>query len=55
MHGRASPSHVRIYGATSVSNPITEPVDLSVNWDVSEFESSGLPALCADDSTAAAA
>lgn len=42
------------YGVASSSNPTTELIDsLSVDLDMREFESSGLPALCADDSTAA--
>lgn len=38
-----------------LQNPIAKPTDLPINSDMSDFESSGLPALCADDSAAAAA
>lgn len=43
---------LHVPGPQSTSSPITELPDLSVNLDISKFESSGLPVLCADDCTA---
>lgn len=40
-------------GAASSLNPVTELIDPRVVFDISEFESSGLPALCADDTAPA--